>query len=1064
MRRNILIVLVLLLVFIGVGRAIEAPEITSPDDGEIKNQDFNLTWDAIEGAECYVVEENGDFEDQLWGEQNTRIIINVGEKQDGEYSYIVESTTDDEYCSPENASDPVTVTIDTTDPSLISRNPGPGDDRVDIDLDEIVMEFDGGESKINQSYTAGEFNTDISGNLEWTEDETLTFNVDETLEYSTEYSVSVEAKDRAGNTNYFSWSFETDTPAEDIDIRRPDEGEKFIVGGEIPLRADVYDSEGEEVKGGTLDVSGISGCFTTLDFEGDGRFEGSCSPGDTGEQTLQFTAEAAGKSVSDSKTVTVLSEPDIDIEIIEPDTEQNYTRGEEIQFEIETWMDGEPFDADEAKLRPEEDPSIDFTTTDGGHTWETTHETTYQSPRTKQYIIEAEGEARGTKVIAEEEIYVTLEPVELDLDISYHDEETGEKYETLEDRDKLGEDIVIRAEVTYPDGTKVKELDEEGEIEGTLEIWEEGENETDKTHLTFKQTPEDGVYESEQSHRIGSDEYEFIATVEAEDEHENSGKAEKMVEGPGDRLTFAELTRPHPRAASPGQNLTIRGYVEGPDGEILTEPKITVNNKEMEVAADDHYEINYKIPEDEEVGEEYLLDFTIEHGEAIYSDERTLDLEAPVINLDEEKLEERGIEKNEKITAEILYPNGDPVRTGEYHLEIGEQDYSLTYNPEIGVWESEEIDLGRDEQTLTVTVAGETAGVEAETASKTGVTYKWSPTTTEWLIATPVAIAGIIAGIIAAIVGSWYYFKRYKYIKQFEEKINKLKETFIKMDNAYRAYAKTHDSEKLNSRQGDIKSKQKSIREEIKELTEKQPFLKKKQEKQAKEIIEKATKKALSFYPPSMPGKRAWLTGLTNFKANKLYTETKDKYADKVKTMKKEMEEDKEKIKQKLIEKHGFNKNTAKGIIKFQEKRQKRIQKIKKQLKQGKKAPEIKENIKKQIKTGDKKFQEYRAKQLIKKAGGKIKPEEPEPEPEEEEKEFKSGTHEKTEKTKEKPEKREKYEPEINAEKALKELVQLLRNRGLSEEKIEKQIKKEAKTQGMKPGKVKEILEDIREE
>jgi len=230
-----IITLIFLFALVNIGLA-EKPTITNPSDGYVTNEELiTIEWEIEdENKKSFYLSKNDEwtcFEDAddnaflssndtySWGEANI-------ETKEEIYEYKV-NTYEDYNCgiSGSGWSDSITVTIDTTPPSIISKSPV--GDRVDVDLDEIEMEFDAGVSGIDKEHTKNNFNANIAGNLEWTGDETLTFNLEETLEYSTEYTISVEAKDKAGNTEYFSWSFETDTPAERIDIERPRDGTEY---------------------------------------------------------------------------------------------------------------------------------------------------------------------------------------------------------------------------------------------------------------------------------------------------------------------------------------------------------------------------------------------------------------------------------------------------------------------------------------------------------------------------------------------------------------------------------------------------------------------------------------------------------------------------------------------------------------------------------------------------------------------------------------------------------------------------------------------------------------------
>jgi len=211
--KKILITSILLLLLFGVRGISEVPEIESPEDGAIKNQtEFILNWTSVDGAECYwVYEEYKDESDYYYTYDSSYSLPKVSTK-DGDYTYEIEASNYTRCVYPGDSSDSVTVTIDTTPPSLISKSPV--GDRVDVDLDEIIMEFDSGLSeKMDKNYTEKDFKTTpgINGNLRWDDEETLIYDIEEgfNLNYSKEYEISLEAKDKAGNTEHFSWSFET---------------------------------------------------------------------------------------------------------------------------------------------------------------------------------------------------------------------------------------------------------------------------------------------------------------------------------------------------------------------------------------------------------------------------------------------------------------------------------------------------------------------------------------------------------------------------------------------------------------------------------------------------------------------------------------------------------------------------------------------------------------------------------------------------------------------------------------------------------------------------------------
>ena len=212
--KKILIPLILITLFIGIGRATVTTNITSPEEGAIKNQDFTLEWEPIDEARCYQIRENGETIGETSGEKPDNFFtIDISNRDDGEYTYKIKTDPNRESCDfAGDPSDPITITVDTTPPSFESRSPV--GDRVDVDLDEIIMEFDSGLSeKMDKNYTEKDFKTTpgINGNLRWDDEETLIYDIEEgfNLNYSKEYEISLEAKDKAGNTEHFSWSFET---------------------------------------------------------------------------------------------------------------------------------------------------------------------------------------------------------------------------------------------------------------------------------------------------------------------------------------------------------------------------------------------------------------------------------------------------------------------------------------------------------------------------------------------------------------------------------------------------------------------------------------------------------------------------------------------------------------------------------------------------------------------------------------------------------------------------------------------------------------------------------------
>jgi len=1095
--RRLVSSVVVLLLLSGIALATE-PTILEPPDGYATNDpSIFLSWEIDvgnqSGFEIYYenesnvrIDEDGCFnDDDAYATVNTYSDHSNGtlsfDETEGIYNYRI-TTHQEKDCWEDSyeKTDFITVTIDTTDPSLVSKNFEDGDDRVDFDLDRIELEFDGGFSGIDKDHTEQELdiNPSIEGPIEW-EDETLIINTEKGLDYSTEYSISVEAKDNAGNTNDFSWSFETDTPAEKIEIRYPEDKENAL-GREIDLEADVTDQEGNPVKGGSVGTTGVPGCSSSLEFKGGGRFGAKCEPTEEGEYSLNFTAEAAGKEVTETMEIEIVEEPPIDIEIMEPDLDESHPRGEELQFRVETTVEGEPHGVKEVWS----DRLGTFDQTEEEHIWEKNYETSYEDELDQNFTVRATGTVIRERTDSVNR-FLNLEPATLDVELNYF--YNGEK---IEHRAEGGQELEIRTNVKYPDGTPIEDLEPEEQIKGTLFIVDAYPGDEELNRILKHR--EDGEYRSNQTYRVGTRDAELRTRVDVEDEHGNTGTAEKTIIGPAGSPELT-LTQPSPRKASPGQETTLRGYIENPDPDqdnIITDPEVTINNEPAEVAGDDHYEVDYKIPTDAEIGEEYKLDIEIEHFESTYYDEETLDIEPPEIQLDQERLEERGLRRYERITASVIYPNGEPVKEGEYHLEVDGENYTLNHNPETGAWETEQIDLGGEDRTVTLTAKGETENVEAETASVAGVYYTWEPNTIEWIIQTPIAIAGIMAAIIGAIIAIWYYFKRYRWIQEFKELTSELEKTFVEMDNAYRSYAKTHDSEKLNTRQGDIQSNQRSIREEIQELVEEHPFLKRKQKKKTRKVAEKSLKKLLSYHEEKTVGRRAWLLGLNNFQANKIQTEVRDKYADKIEKMKeKQEEEDKEEIKEKLVDKYGFKENRANSIVKYQEKRREKLEKINEMLEEDKKTHQIKPQIKKEIKIGDEEFQEYRAEELIKKAGGDIKlqePEKEEQEKDEEEKEkqkpAKTKTGEKLEPktgieakagketkktTEEEKEKQKKKQEEMDKKKklkALKEMIEILEQKGMTEEQIKQEIKQQAKENGIKPEKIEKLLQQIEEE
>ena len=217
-----IITLIFLFALVNIGLA-EKPTITNPSDGYVTNEELiTIEWEIEdENKKSFYLSKNDEwtcFEDAddnaflssndtySWGEANI-------ETKEEIYEYKV-NTYEDYNCgiSGSGWSDSITVTIDTTPPSIISKSPV--GDRVDVDLDEIIIEFDSGLSeKMDKNYTEKDFKTTpgINGNLRWDDEETLIYDIEEgfNLNYSKEYEISLEAKDKAGNTEHFSWSFET---------------------------------------------------------------------------------------------------------------------------------------------------------------------------------------------------------------------------------------------------------------------------------------------------------------------------------------------------------------------------------------------------------------------------------------------------------------------------------------------------------------------------------------------------------------------------------------------------------------------------------------------------------------------------------------------------------------------------------------------------------------------------------------------------------------------------------------------------------------------------------------
>lgn len=187
----------------------------------------------------------------------------------------------------------------------------------------------------------------------------------------------------------------------------------------------------------------------------------------------------------------------------------------------------------------------------------------------------------------------------------------------------------------------------------------------------------------------------------------------------------------------------------------------------------------------------------------------------------------------------------------------------------------------------------------------------------ESIIFTPLHLIVLIITTVSLIVSLLYYYKKYYLVRDLKDKYEELENLFIQRDSAYRLFSKTKNQEGFKRSEGEIMNEQISLRKEIVSLLKKGgPYIEDVKIQEAREIAERGVKKALSYYGDKSLTRRLWLAGLKRYRAQEIYIQIKNKYAEKIDKMK-EKGLSNEEIKEKLQKKHGFNESRAEQMISY---------------------------------------------------------------------------------------------------------------------------------------------------
>ncbi len=172
-------------------------------------------------------------------------------------------------------------------------------------------------------------------------------------------------------------------------------------------------------------------------------------------------------------------------------------------------------------------------------------------------------------------------------------------------------------------------------------------------------------------------------------------------------------------------------------------------------------------------------------------------------------------------------------------------------------------------------------------------------------------ISVLIISIVSSII-AWILTKRFYAKKTFEDKLRKIKKLSIEKEYNYRLFQKAKGMEGFKESQAGIIIKQNILREQIKELINKYPFLEKQQKKEAEEIA----KNIIKTYSQEKEKliRRIWLLGIPKEKSKKIFNDVKRRLREKIKRKLRDKKE--EEIIKELIEKEGFKEDKAKEMVK----------------------------------------------------------------------------------------------------------------------------------------------------
>ncbi len=821
MKKKLIFILFVLL-FVSISLSTIAFTFPKYNNQHINYTTYKISWlnDTTKDWKCFKLFEDGVALNKF----NLNISDNITHS-DGNYSYYIFAYNNTNCEKDEvDSSETIFLIVDTTPPVVESKTPTGSNEPL---TGNLVLSFNEqvNTSTLSVSSDSSNISFDLSS-VVWTDsDKTATVPYTATNQGEL-FTVNFGVKDLAGNVANDSLQFRSLVKPTAVSITSPVSGASVVQGDSLAFTVNVSGAGGKPVTGGVVTVSGDCSENSTLTepnpSSNPGVYTGSCVVSDYGSnEKFIVTALNGGQKANASISLNVSKKEAIAFSLVSP-TNTTFTRGEGIPITVKVTADSKP--VTNAVVTS---PSVTFTHLTGGE-YKGTLQTTYSTPLTTTIRVSATATINNQHPTTSKQFTFHLNPATLTIHPIFL--ENGKPSQVIHS----GKIVALKIQALYPNGEPA-----EGNASGSV-IVVSNAKQSQPLNLTF--TKQGNYYITPSLLTAGDYDSSYVFSVTFTDAYGNQGVMQQSVLGPAKGLKF--IPDEDELVFAPGESVVIKGKVRDElNQKFLTDATIIFQNKSYSFK-NGEYEIPFKVSPNESVGTK-TLNLLIHTSSLDYPFPLTVTISNSLKVIMPEI-----VEKNVPVAIQILYPDGAPVKQGNFSVVTASgKAIPLKKNKE-GEWVAS-LDLGSSEGVSSLSLRGTDSNGNSLNQQEQ-VQYKIT-TVEKVKQEAPLIIAGLIGFIAIAFIISYFYTyskAKSKIVLSKEQVIEKYKKllfekektSYLKTLITYSVMTKQISKEEQPKLEADLVKTKQDLDVLISEMEEEYPYLKEKKVDYSKEALEKIEK------------------------------------------------------------------------------------------------------------------------------------------------------------------------------------------------------------------------------